>query len=119
MDERPLHIQKGQIIWIPIYCIHRDPLFYPEPEKFDPERFNDNNKHQIKSSTYLPFGAGPRNCIGSRFGLTECKIFFYHILSNFELVPIKKTQIPLKPAKNSFIMKPEKDVWIGWKPLGK
>lgn len=57
-------IEKGKAVWIPIISIHRDPNYYPEPEKFDPERFNDENKHNINPAAFLPFGVGPRNCIG-------------------------------------------------------
>lgn len=57
-------INEGDIIWIPVYPIHRDPQYYPDPLKFDPERFNDNNDTYIQPYTYIPFGAGPRNCIG-------------------------------------------------------
>lgn len=57
-------IEKGQSIWIPIIAIHNDPKYYPEPEKFDPERFSDENKRLIISGAFLPFGLGPRNCIG-------------------------------------------------------
>lgn len=58
-------IPKDQKIWIPIYAIHRDPSIYVEPDVFNPERFNEEvmrNKHPM---FYLPFGDGPRNCIGT------------------------------------------------------
>lgn len=52
---------------IPIDGLHNDPEYYPEPEKFNPERFEDGRKQQLSQScTYLPFGMGPRNCIGKR-----------------------------------------------------
>lgn len=57
-------IEKGTSVWLPIYPIHRDSNYYPNPDKFDPERFNDENKGSIKPGTYIPFGIGPRNCIG-------------------------------------------------------
>lgn len=57
-------IEKGSTVAFTIYGIHRDPKYYPEPEKFDPERFSEENKHKIIPGTYLPFGVGPRNCIG-------------------------------------------------------
>lgn len=62
--ELKFKIEKGSAFWIPIYALHRDPKYYPEPEKFDPERFNDENKNNIVPGTYVPFGTGPRNCIG-------------------------------------------------------
>lgn len=116
-EEKPIHIEKGEIIWIPIFGIHHDPKYYPEPQKFDPERFNDENKHKINPYTYLPFGVGPRNCIGSRFALLEWKALFFQILLNFELVPIKKTVIPLKISKKSFNLLPEGGAWLGFKPI--
>lgn len=60
-------IEKGKSIWIPIFAIHNDPKYYPEPEKFDPERFSDENKRLIVPGAFLPFGLGPRNCIGDLF----------------------------------------------------
>lgn len=58
-------IPKGLKVWIPVYSIHRDPKIYPDPETFDPERFNDDNIKARHPSFYLPFGDGPRNCIGN------------------------------------------------------
>lgn len=57
-------IEKGRAFWIPIYSLHHDPNYFPNPDKFDPERFGDENKNNIQPGTYAPFGIGPRNCIG-------------------------------------------------------
>lgn len=57
-------IEKGSNVVFTNVGMHRDPKYFPDPEKFDPERFNDDNKHNIKPCTYTPFGNGPRNCIG-------------------------------------------------------
>nr|CAD7441619.1 unnamed protein product [Timema bartmani] len=57
-------LEQGTRVLIPAYAIHHDPEFYPEPEKFDPERFTEENKGSRPSCTYLPFGEGPRICIG-------------------------------------------------------
>ncbi|KAJ3645285.1 hypothetical protein Zmor_022951 [Zophobas morio] len=112
-DERPVHLRKGDVIWLPVFGIHRDPQYYPEPERFDPERFNDENKVNINPYTYLPFGSGPRNCIGSRFALLETKTLFFYILSNFEIVPVEKTQIPLVLSKKQFNLTAENGFWLG------
>lgn len=63
-DGHTLRIQKGDGLWIPIFALHRDPEYWPEPSKFDPERFSDGRKAEIQPFTYVPFGVGPRNCIG-------------------------------------------------------
>lgn len=57
-------IPKGTAFWLPICGLHYDPHYFPDPEKFDPERFNDENRNNIVAGSYIPFGIGPRNCIG-------------------------------------------------------
>ncbi|KPJ21677.1 Cytochrome P450 6B1 [Papilio machaon] len=57
-------IKKGQTVLVNVLGIHYDPKYYPNPEKFDPERFSPENEKDRHSCAYLPFGTGPRNCIG-------------------------------------------------------
>ena len=59
-----LELPAGMRVIIPIYGFHHDPKYYPNPATFDPERFTEENKRTRHSYTYLPFGEGPRNCIG-------------------------------------------------------
>ena len=71
-------IEKGTLVLIPLHGIHHDEEYYPEPEKFDPERFNDTNKKARHHYKHLPFGAGPRMCIGmfkTEFWLDNTLIF--------------------------------------------
>ncbi|XP_058462590.1 probable cytochrome P450 9f2 [Malaya genurostris] len=92
-------IDKGTCVWIPIHGIHQDPKYYPNPEKFDPERFSEANREKINKTAYMPFGIGPRNCIGSRFALMEVKAIMYQLLLNFRIERTEQTQIPLKIGK--------------------
>ena len=57
-------IDKGCKIVIPTYAVHHDPKYYPEPFEFDPDRFLEDNVKSRPKYTYLPFGDGPRLCIG-------------------------------------------------------
>lgn len=74
-DQSPLKIEKGRGLLLPIYGLHHDPKYFPEPEKFDPERFSDENKNSIVSGSYIPFGVGPRNCIGELSLITFSKSY--------------------------------------------
>lgn len=113
--EKPLHLQKGDVVWLPMYPIHRDPKYYPEPDRFDPERFNDENKSKINPYTYLTFGMGPRSCIGNRFALLETKILFFTLLSKFDVTVVEKTEIPLTLSKKIVSLAPSKGFWVGFR----
>jgi cytochrome P450 family 6 len=60
-------LEKGTPIFISLWALHFDSKFYPDPEKFDPTRFTEENVKSRPQFTYLPFGEGPRNCIGKSY----------------------------------------------------
>ena len=95
-DLNGIHIPAGTEVMIPIYALHHDPDAWPDPEKFDPERFRGPSKDAIHAFQFLPFGAGPRNCIGMRFALMEIKIALVRILMKYKFVASPETQVPLK-----------------------
>lgn len=57
-------IDKGTKVFTSPWALHKDPRYFADPEKFDPDRFSEENKGNIIPGTYLPFGDGPRSCIG-------------------------------------------------------
>ncbi|GJQ81595.1 hypothetical protein Trydic_g9970 [Trypoxylus dichotomus] len=111
---KPLIIDKGSNIYIPVMAIHRDPKYYPDPDKFDPERFDGKNKENGLKFAYLPFGEGPRMCLGRRFGITQVKMAIVSIVKNFELRVNKKTKVPLKLDPLEFFPVVKGGVWINF-----
>lgn len=84
---------KGLIITVPIYALHHDPDIYPDPEQFNPERFSEENKRSRENVAFIPFGAGPRICIGMRFSMIEMKLLLSSILSKYRFVTCEKTPV--------------------------
>ncbi|KAF2903664.1 hypothetical protein ILUMI_02505 [Ignelater luminosus] len=117
--EKPLHLESGFECMIPTFAIHRDPQYFPNPNKFDPERFSDENKKNIQPFTYLPFGIGPRFCIGNRFALLEAKTGLFYLLTRFKIVPVKKTSVPFVIDRNSIVLRHEHGYWLGLKRRSK
>lgn len=77
-------------VWFNTKALHMDPKIYPNPTKFDPERFIGDQQNSIPAGAFAPFSLGPRNCIGNRFAMIEEKILLSHVLRKFtvkSLVP--------------------------------
>jgi cytochrome P450 len=82
-------VRKGAFVFVSPYTIQRDPAYYSEPDLFDPERFTPEHEKQLPRSTYIPFGAGPRICIGNHFAMMEGHLLLATLAQRvtFELVP--------------------------------
>lgn len=78
-------ISAGTRVLYSLYLTHRHKAHWPEPERFVPERFARDAGHQHAPFTYVPFGGGPRNCIGAAFAQMEAKVIVAHILQCFDL----------------------------------
>ena len=106
IPDTDLVIPKDTVVCIPTYAIHHDEEHFPNPERFDPDRFSNEVKAARHPYAFQPFGHGPRNCIGMRFALTNAKMAIANIVHNFVLEPSAKTLIPMKFSKHSSL-KPE------------
>ena len=82
-------VKKGSIIALSPYVMHHLPEYFPNPERFDPERFSAENIDKIEKYTYFPFGAGGRVCIGQAFAMMEARLILATMVQNFdfEIVP--------------------------------
>ncbi|CAH2106041.1 unnamed protein product [Euphydryas editha] len=109
---RDLVLRRGDVLTIPVLCIHRDPKLFPNPEKFDPERFSEENKNNFNTAAYMPFGVGPRNCIGSRFALCEIKVLLCQLLLGIEVSTSKKTCVSSKLSTKTFGLQLKDGHWL-------
>ncbi|KAH8415081.1 hypothetical protein KR215_002232, partial [Drosophila sulfurigaster] len=87
LTNKEIVLERGTKVYIPVNAIHNDPDIYPEPNKFNPERFETEAFQQRHPMAFLGFGDGPRNCIGLRFGRMQVKVGLVTLLSNFRFSP--------------------------------
>ena len=90
-----LVIEKGFDVSFPVFLLHCNPEYWLNPEIFDPERFNPNNGDSYPTFAYLPFGEGPRQCIGKRLALMEAKMTLVAILKDLHFKKSPDTEVPL------------------------
>lgn len=84
-------IPAGTVVGVGIYAIHRDPALWERPLQFDPDRFSPENAAGRDRWQYLPFGAGPRSCIGDHFAMLEATLGLAAIVKNVEISSLEDT----------------------------
>ncbi|XP_061720500.1 cytochrome P450 6B5-like [Cydia pomonella] len=107
-------IEKNQLIKIPVLGIHYDERIYPNPEKFDPERFSPENVASRHSCAFLPFGLGPRNCIGTRFAQVQSRVCLAKLLSQFRVEPSKNTPLKFQYEPRRVVLYPKGGIPINF-----
>lgn len=110
-------IPKGMKVHIPAFAIHRDEQHYPNPDVFDPDRFRPEEVVNRHICAFLPFGEGPRICIGLRFGMMQSRVGLATILSKFKFSVCPKTVIPLEYSVASIVLQPKGGLWLKVEPL--
>lgn len=106
----------GTIIAISPYVVHRHPSFWNEPDRFDPQRFTAERSNGRHRFAYLPFGAGPRQCIGNTLALLEAQIILSMIASHFDLALVPDQDIHPQPL---FILRPDRPVLMQVRPVSR
>lgn len=79
------HIKRGTMVMIAPWAVHRHQALWPNPDVFDPDRFLPEREHEIVSGSYIPFGAGPRVCVGAAFATTEATLILARILRTYRI----------------------------------
>jgi cytochrome P450 len=100
-------IRRKDTVMLPIYALHRNEALWPEPDAFRPERFAKGAKHD--RFAWLPFGDGPRVCIGAHFAMVEAQIILASLISRYHFAPIKgKDPVP----EMVITLRPRGGVWL-------
>lgn len=103
-------LESGVMISLSIYAMQRSPLYFPNPDSFDPERFSKENESKIPRYAYLPFGGGPRVCIGNMFAIMEARLILAAVAQRYDLEleagqdVVAETLLTIRP-KNGIRMK--------------
>ncbi|XP_047000616.1 probable cytochrome P450 6a14 [Schistocerca americana] len=119
VPDRQWVLEKGTMVLIPVMAVHNDPQHYPDPQRFDPERFSEEEKSKRHPFAYLPFGDGPRVCIGMRFGLMQTKMGLASLLSHYSVEPCDRTVRKLEWTKRSLLLNPVSGIWLRYTSRGK
>ncbi|KAJ0173566.1 hypothetical protein K1T71_010715 [Dendrolimus kikuchii] len=112
-----LVIEKGTMVFIPANAIHMDPDLYPDPEKFEPERFSSENKTKMHPCQWIPFGEGPKKCLGIRQGYIQTKMALVKILLKYELLLDERMTVPIKIKASSLVCAAEGGIWLKLRTL--
>jgi cytochrome P450 len=101
---RGYRIPAGANVVMSQWIMHRNPTYFPEPEKFDPDRWGTEKIRKLPRFAYFPFGGGPRQCIGSSFAMMEATLLLATIAQSFRLDSVPGHPVVLVP---SFTLRPK------------
>ncbi len=105
-------IQKGVEINVPVIAIHNDEKYFPNPNKYDPDRFSPEETSKRHPMAFLPFSHGPRNCIGMRFAMLEAKVAVARMVRTFKLSRCPHTPEEVTYSPGAVTCRPKQTLWI-------
>jgi cytochrome P450 len=110
-------IKPGDILFLPIWALHRHEMWWESPERFDPTRFDPDNvdpsRPRRDTFQYLPFGAGPRGCVGANFAMMQASIILSTLLARFRFTPLAPGPKPIM----AMTVRPDPGVFLAVEPL--
>lgn len=107
-----LEVPRGFPVYVPIYALHRDSRYFPDPYRFDPDRFDAENVHNIPKGTYLPFGTGPRSCVAERLGYLVMKLGLYYTLLSHTVEICEETPTNVRPHHLAMLIVPNTKIYL-------
>lgn len=110
-------VEPGIPVYVPMFGLHSDPVYWENPRKFDPERFTPEAVNSRHKFVYIPFNEGPRQCPGRRIARTVMKLALSMILMKYSIEMSEKTRFPLEYATLSFLTHASDGLWVKMKPL--
>jgi cytochrome P450 family 6 len=99
-------------VFIPIHALAKDEKYFPDPLKYDPDRFATENLGKIPSCCHIPFGIGPRYCLGERLGWIQTKTALCNILKDFRVEMSENTPKNIKLKKNALLIQSEEPLML-------
>ncbi|GLH16470.1 Cytochrome P450 6j1 [Gryllus bimaculatus] len=105
-------VEPGTLVVIPVRALHHDPAFYPEPLRFDPGRWAPGSRERLVKYTYLPFGEGPRICLGMRFAQLQVKLALAYVVEKFDIKMTPKTPNPVVQDPTYFLTCAKGGLWL-------
>ena len=91
-------IPKNSQVFVLMYFLHRDPRFYEKPQQFCPERWTPEFEKKLHRYAYLPFGGGPRLCIGNHFAMMETTLLLAHMVQQYDFELVKSHPVAMHPS---------------------
>nr|XP_003702293.1 PREDICTED: cytochrome P450 6j1-like [Megachile rotundata] len=110
-DGLKCRMEPGTEVVVAYQGLQNDPQYWSNPEVFDPDRFSEDRKQNIVKMTFLPFGEGPRMCVGMKMAQLQMKAALATLINNYKLELSPKTKLPLKMSPYYFLMAPVGGLW--------
>jgi cytochrome P450 len=98
LDLQGYHFPVGTLLVLSPYTLHRRPEYFPDPERFDPDRFAPGKEEALPRMAYMPFGDGPRVCLGNHFALLEGQLILATLVQGVRFVPLSTARVPMYPV---------------------